>query len=162
MPENNEIAIIYKPAGTERNGVSKQTPLSVHAAELAHFGIDQIHASCTTTSPSSTLSNGNLVPVNVFVVPIALWEDLQQRIGGTFGFKHWHGSPYPDLELDDNLSVRQLDRTDVGDTPVLIRDLIGRQYRAYKINDSLDRSRNPDRVNIESDSDGKILGIWIG
>lgn len=162
MTEKKEIAIIYKPAGTDRDGVAKTIPLSVHAAELTHFGIDQIHSSCTTTSPHGLLSTGQPMRLNVFIVPVEVWDHLQRRIGGTFGFRHWQGSPFPDLELEDNMVVRQLDRTDIADTPVLIRDLIGRRYRAYKTNDGIDRNRNPDRVNIESDADGIILGIWIG
>jgi len=55
--------------------------------------------------------------------------------------------------------------TSVSKTPVLIRELLGKNGRFYKTGDLLTKEFRRDRVNVEVtavDGDSKIVDIWFG
>jgi len=157
-----EINIIYKPAIVEQNKANKPVPLQAHVAELNHFGVSEIYGSCSTNWSTHENADGAPMIANVFAIASSDWTSLKNKVSGAFGFREWLGTNYPELNLPDGLVLGPICRSPIEDMPVLIKELIGKKCRYYQSGDSLDRSRDPNRVNIESNSDGTIVGFWIG
>jgi len=160
--EGIEINVVYKPAIMQQEKSTRPVPIEAHVAELNHFGVNTIYGKCSTSWPNLVGPDSAPLTANVFAIASSDWISLQNRLSGAYGFREWLGSDYPELNLPEGLQLGPTVRSPIEDIPVLIRELIGRKYRAYQTGDSLDLSRDPKRVNIESNPDGTIVGLWIG
>ncbi len=160
--EGVEVSIVFKPAIVERGKVNKPVPLKAHVAELNHFGVNEIYGSCCTHWSKHENADGTPMIANVFAISSDDWTNLKSKVRGAFGFREWVGTKYPELDLPNGLIMGPISRSPIEDMPVLIRELVGKKYRAYQTGDSLDCSIDPNRVNIESSPDGTIIGFWFG
>lgn len=46
--------------------------------------------------------------------------------------------------------------------PTLISEIVGHPLRVYKTGDAITKDFRPDRVNIETDTEGTIVNVWFG
>ena len=165
-----DVVIVYKPDRTIQGEERTPVPLQDHARELTDLGVRTIYGERNVMGPAAVLSVGGLPTgrVNAFAVAKDEWfNSVVRGSAGPQGFALWACEPLPDLGLDGECRVvRSIGEkripAGVGDTPLLIRKLIGRPIRCYQQGDELSKEFIPNRVNVEHDKDQRITDIWFG
>lgn len=94
--------------------------------------------------------------VNAYEVTQEGWFILNHGIVGNPGFKLWRDLFSSSAESAVSRTISTLD------TPVNVRDLIGRPLRVYKTGEPTTDDWIPERVNIETSDVGIIVDIWFG
>lgn len=164
-----KTVVIYKQDGTIQCYPNiPPRPLAEDETALLKLGVGRICDKANVPGPLvvNAPCGAPTGQVNSFAIPADDWEQLQAGIVGTLGFKPWTGAPLPEMDLGPCCESSPPTgwhgtRSGADGTPVLIRELVGRPVRCYRLGDPITKDFRPDRVNIVH-LDSRVTDVWFG
>jgi hypothetical protein len=97
--------------------------------------------------------------INAYEITAAGWQLLCDGVAGKQGFFRLDQLEQCSAE---QVNVSRLIGTLTASPPHAVRDLVGHPLRVYQSGDGLTRDWRPERCNIETDKESRIVSVWFG
>lgn len=145
---------------------AKEITLEQMRKQLAALiGGDNILDMKKTSRPMITLCGMPTGRLNSYEITAKGWFVLSRGIVGPQGFERCEkdaGKKEKADAAEADINMGQVIGICTSSNPVFIRELPGHPVRVYKTGDPLTKDWRPDRVNIETDTEGIIVRVWFG
>jgi hypothetical protein len=144
---------------------SREITLEQMRKQLASvIGEDNILDMKKSSRPMIDLCGVPTGRLNSYEITETGWFILNRGIVGNLGFEKCLADEETKTRQADG-DIKNIGRL-IGEctksNPIFVRELIGHPIRVYKTGDALTRDWRPDRVNIETSTDGIVVDIWFG